>query len=289
MLSVLRMSIFRFASVMAWEPLSTRQGLFARTMSVNGFATQNGKPAKMNVVVPKANQLLSREKSGFVNDNSWYRTDREISKTLSGKGEEFPENEKSTVITVSEENKDSYNATLDKLPKRQPGLFGLFVKENYSKVQAEMTPGTTAREVMPGLSNKWRNLPSKEKERLKEKHQAIQEEYKQQVISFRQGLTTEERVYLDEKHGPKMRQLDKERRHFLGYPKSPSSPFILFMQRSAEGLKSESVIERAKMLGRKWKEMSEGEKETYFEENRKAHEQYNKDIAKWKERYSEVA
>lgn len=162
------------------------------------------------------------------------------------------------------------------------------MKENYSRVQAEMITGSSVREVMPELSNKWRNLPSKEKERLKEKHQAIQEEYKQQVISFRQGLTTEERVYLDEKHGLKMKQLDKERRHFLGYPKSPPSPFILFMQRSAEGLKSASVIERAKLLGRKWKEMSEEEKEMYFEENRKAHEQYNKDIAKWKEKYSEV-
>lgn len=286
MLSVIRMNIFRFVSVIAWKPLSFRQGLLARTISGNGFATQNGKSPETNVVVPKAYQLRSRKKSGFANDDSSHKIDREISKTL---GNGFSESEKGTVKAVSAENKDIYNATFEKLPKKPPGLFGLFVKENYSKVQAGMTPGISAQEVMPALSNKWRNLPHKEKERLKQKQQAIQEEYKQHVISFRQGLSTEERAYLDEKHGPKMRQLDKERRHFLGYPKSPPSPFILFMHRSAEGLKSVSVIERAKMLGQKWKEMSEEEKETYFEENRKAHEQYNKDIAKWKEKYSEVA
>ena len=282
------MNKFRFASVIAWEPLSFRQGLSARTVTVNGFAIQNGKPAEMNVVVPKAYQLLSRKKSGFAADDSSHTTDKGISKTLSGKWDRFSESEKGNVKTVSAE-KDVYNATLEKLPRRPPGLFGLFVKDNYSKVQAEMIPGISAREVMPALSNKWRNLPNTEKERLRQKHQTIQEEYKQQVISFRQGLTTEERAYLDEKHGPKMRQLDKERRHFLGYPKSPPSPFILFMQRSAANLKSASVIERAKMLGQKWKEMSEEEKEVYFEENRKAHAQYNKDIAKWKEKYSEVA
>ena len=292
MLSVIRMpSIFRFASGIAWEPLSFRQGLFARTTPVNaGFATQNGKPTKINVDVPKAYQLLSRKNSWFGADDSSNITDGEISKTSSDKSNRFSESEKNTVKTVSAEDKDiEYNATLQKLLKKPPGLFGLFVKENYSKVQAGMTPGISAREVVPALSNKWRNLPNKEKERLKQKHHLIQDEYKRQVISFWQGLTTEERSYLDEKHGPKMRQLDKERRQFLGYPKTPPSPFILFMQRSAKGCKSASVIERAKILGQKWKELSEEEKEKYFEENRKAHEQYDKDIAKWKEKYSEVS
>ena len=282
------MNIFRFASVIPWEPLSFRQGLSARTTILNEFATQNGKPAETNVVVPKAYQLLFRKKSGFAADDSSHKTDKGISESLPEKWDGFSESEKGTVKTVSAD-KDVYNATLEKLPRRPPGLFGLFVKDNYSKVQAGMRTGISAREVMPALSSKWRNLPNTEKERLKQKHQKIQEEYKQQVISFRQGLTTEERAYLDEKHGPKMRQLDKERRHFLGYPKSPASPFILFMQKSAESLKSASVIERAKMLGQKWKEMSEEEKEVYFEENRKAHAQYNKDIAKWKEKYSEGA
>ena len=279
------MSIFRSASVKAWEPFISRKGLLARTMLANRPATQNSKPALMNELDPqcttKAHQLLSRKKSRF--------TAEEISKTFSDKGGGISHSQKSNVKTVSAEKKDIYNVTLEKLPRKPPGLFGLFVKENYSKVEAEMIPGVSAREVMPALSNKWRNLPNKEKERLKQKHHTIQEGYKQQVISFWQGLTAEERAYLDEKHGPKMRRLDKERLHLLGYPKSPPSPFILFMQRSAEGLKSASVIERAKMLGQKWKEMSEEEKEEYFEENRKAHEQYKKDIAKWKEKYSEVA
>ena len=211
--------------------------------------------------------MLSRKQnSNFTNDYSSHKTDEEISKTLSDK--------QSTLGTVSAEMKDIHNAALKKLPTKPPGLFGLFVKENYSKVEAEMIPGISAREVMPALSKKWRNLPNKEKERLKQKHRTIQERYKQHVLSFWKELTTEERAYLDEKQGPKMRQLAKDRRHLLGYPKSPPSPFILFVQRSAEDLKSASAIERAKMLGHKWKKMSAEDKEEYFEENRKAHAQY---------------
>lgn len=280
------MSIFRFVSVKAWEPLICRKGLLAQTTLVNRLATENSKAAEMNAVVPeckpKAYHLLSRKQnSSFTNDYSSHKTDEEISKTLSDK--------QRTLGTVSVEMKDIHNAALKKLPRKPPGLFGLFVKENYSKIKAEMIPGISTREVMPALSKKWRNLPNKEKERLKQKQHTIQERYKQEVLSFWKELTTEERAYLDEKQGPKMRQLAKDRRHLLGYPKSPSSPFILFVQRSAEGLKSASAIERAKMLGQKWKKMSAEDKEEYFEENRKAHAQHKKDIAKWKEEHSEVA
>ena len=114
------MNIFRFAAVIACEPLSFRQGLSARTTILNEFATQNGKPAETNVVVPKAYQLLFRKKSGFAADDSSHKTDKGISESLPEKWDGFSESEKGTVKTVSAD-KDVYNATLEKLPRRPPG------------------------------------------------------------------------------------------------------------------------------------------------------------------------
>lgn len=145
------MSIFRFVSVKVWEPLICRKGLLVQTTLVNRLATGNSKPAKMNAVVPeckpKAYHLLSRKQnSSFTNDYSSHKTDEEISNTLSVK--------QSTLGTVSAGKKNIHNAVLKKLPRKPPGLFGLFVKDNYSKVEAEMIPGISAREVMPALSKK---------------------------------------------------------------------------------------------------------------------------------------
>lgn len=285
------MSIFRFVSVVALEPLSFRQVLIARTMLVHGSSTQNDKPTDVAVSQgpPNEFQFFFRGKRDPAVDDFSDKTDKDTSKILSNKWKVISENEKSSRERAYAEKKEIYNASLAKLPKKPSGVFGLFVKENYSKVAAGLIPGVSAREVMPALSSKWKNLSNEEKEKLKEKYDMMQEEYKQQVISFWKELTAEERAFLEEKHGQKMRQLAKERRQFLGYPKSPPSPFLLFVQMSENGMKSASVIERTKMLGQKWRAMSKEEKEVYFEENRQAHEQYKKDIAKWKAKYPEAA
>ncbi|KAL9950875.1 hypothetical protein ACROYT_G043445 [Oculina patagonica] len=281
------MSIFRFASVIAQKSLSYRPLSLAWTMSVHGSSKQNDQRTDI-VVPPNAFQLFSRGKRERAVDNFSDKTDKDTSKTLSNKWKGISETEKSSRKRAYTQ-KEIYNAALAKLPKKPLAVFGLFVKENYSKVAAGLIPGVSARVVMPALSDKWNSLSNEEKEQLKQKHDKMLEEYKQQVISFWQELTAEERTFLEEKHGPKMRQLEKEGRHFLGYPKSPPSPFLLFVQRSANGMEIVSVIERTKMLGQKWRAMSKEEKEVYFEENRQAHEQYKKDIIEWKAKYPEAA
>ena len=231
---------------------------------------------------PHAFQLLARGKHDRVVDDFSDKIDSRNFKILSDKSTGMAESNKGSC-------KRTYNTPQAKLPKKSPGLFGLFVQENYAKVEAGLIRGVNAREVMSALSGKWKSLSNEDKEKLKEKHDKLHKEYNEQVISFWQELNSEERAFLEEKHGPKMRQLAKERRHFLGYPKRPPSPFILFVQRSANGIESASVIERTKILGQKWREMSNDEKEVYFEENRQAQKQYKKDITKWKAKYPEVS
>ena len=54
-------------------------------------------------------------------------------------------------------------------------------------------------------------------------------------------------------------------------------------------MNASSIIERTKILGQMWKEMSANEKEIFFKENRKAREQYNRDVAKWTETHPDPA
>lgn len=49
-----------------------------------------------------------------------------------------------------------------------------------------------------------------------------------------------------------------------------------------------TMTERSKMLGKKWRETPESEKDIYYEENREAREKYQKDLEEWKEKYPEA-
>lgn len=179
--------------------------------------------------------------------------------------------------------------TLPKFPSKPPGLFGLFVEENFSKVQSGVAEGKSATDIRTELSIKWRSLSSVEKAHLKHKHDVLKEEYKQEVMNFWKGLNPERRVLLEKSQGPKLRQLAHARRELLGYPEKPPSPFLLFVQKNAKNVNASSVIERTKILGKKWKEMSADEKEVFFIESHKANQQYYHDVAKWKEKHPEIA
>lgn len=279
------MTIFSFISVIAREPLLFRQISLTPMLFLHRSSPRKDDPTGLAQGPPTAFQWFSQRTVAEFPD----KTDNEISKNLSSNWKGRSQSENSSDERDSTNKKEIYNLALAKLPKKPPGVFSLFVKENYSKVETELIPGVSAREVMPALSNKWKNLSNEEKEQLKQKHGKLQEEYKQQVIRFWQELNPNERAFLEEKQGPKMKQLAKERQHFLGHPKSPPSPFVLFVQRFANGMKTSSVIERTKILGQKWNELSEREKEVYFEENHRAHEQYKKDLAIWKAKYPEVS
>ena len=284
-----RMSFVRFTSVIVREPFSFRQVFSVRTIFAHGFATHEDTSANV-VVPPNAFKLFSREKRGHVGKDDYPdKTAEDITKNLPDKWKGMLKNEKSTYKKMYAEQMVIFNYPVAELRRKPPGPFGLFVKDNYSKVEAELIPEAVPREVLSRLSSKWKCLSNTEKEQLKQKHDAMKKEYKQEVMRFWQRLTTEERAFLEEKHGPEMRQLAHERRKILGYPRSPLSPFVLFVQRStAVGLENTSVVERTKMLGQKWKDMSDEEKEVYFEENRQAHERYNKDVAIWKEKHPEA-
>ena len=240
-----------------------------------------------NVIMSKkrsdALQWFSRGRHHFAVDKYTDKTPQAITGTLKKMFEIKKRTYKKSYTKEEKIDDGSVAEPVAELPSKPPGLFDLYVKDNFSKVQRGLVPGDSASDVMLALSSKWESLSNAEKEQLKCKNDELKEEYKQQVTILWQELTSEKRALLEETKGPKLRQLASARRELLEYPKKPSSPFLLFVQKNAKNVNASSVIERTKILGEMWKEMSANEKEIFFKENRKAQEQYNRDVAKWKE------
>ena len=201
----------------------------------------------------------------------------------------MPSKRKTTFESKRRACKAIVDGLLPELPSKPPGLFGLFVSDNYSKVQGDVASGKSPTEILTHLSMKWKTLSSAEKAELKHRHDVLKEEYKREVMNLWKGLNTERRVLLEKLQGPKLRQLANARQELLEYPKKPPSSFLLFVQKNTDIVNASSVIERTKKLGEKWKEMSADEKEVFFMESLKANEQYLHDVVKWKEKHPEAA
>ena len=270
----LKMSLTLCFTSKAPERWSIRQLFATRAKLVRTIINYNHSLKKPSV----ATQWISRGARRFAVDKY---TDK-IPYTM-------PSKRKTTFESKRRACKAIVDGLLPELPSKPPGLFGLFVSENYSKVQGDVASGKSPTEILTHLSMKWKTLSSAEKVQLKHRHDVLKEEYKREVMNLWKGLNTERRVLLEKLQGPKLRQLANARQELLGYPKKPPSSFLLFVQKNTDIVNASSVIERTKKLGEKWKEMSADEKEVFFMESLKANEQYLHDVVKWKEKHPEAA
>ena len=269
----LKMSLTLCFTSKAPERWSIRQLFATRAKLVRTIINYNHSLKKPSV----ATQWISRGARRFAVDKY---TDK-IPYTM-------PSKRKTTFESKRRACKAIVDGLLPELPSKPPGLFGLFVSENYSKVQGDVASGKSPTEILTHLSMKWKTLSSAEKVQLKHRHDVLKEEYKREVMNLWKGLNTERRVLLEKLQGPKLRQLANARQELLGYPKKPPSSFLLFVQKNTDIVNASSVIERTKKLGEKWKEMSADEKEVFFMESLKANEQYLHDVVKWKEKHPEA-
>ena len=282
------MSILRFTSVVFRNPPLFRQVLLARTIIGHGFATQKAKAAE---AVPKrppnAYMTFLKENRPSAVEEYPDKTPREIMLVLSVKWKAMSEDQKKPYKDAYAEKMKSYNAPLAKIPKKPPGAFGLFVKEKYPIFEAE-NPGAKTTEIMTMIAGEWQGLPDEEKEEWNQKREKLLQHYKDQVMTLGKGLTAEERSFIEEKLGAQLKRLRKEQRELLGYPKRPLTAFLMFTQKHRDEMKDLPITERTKVFGKKWREMSDEEKEEFFEESRQAREKYHEDVAEWEEKNPEA-
>ena len=255
-----------------------------RAVIASGFAIHKQKPAKIKRPPTSFQMFASANRARLAAENP-HKTPREIQSALSDEWKEMSQEGKSPYKKAYAEKMEIYNAPLKKLPKKPPTKYALFLQENFARVQARLGPGSGGPAVMPELAKEWHSLSDEEKDQLEQKCAKMKEDYKQQVIEFGKGLTDQELSFLKEKRGQKMQQLAKEIRQLLGYPKRPISSYFRFAQENLGELEGEPVVERVKVLGQKWRDMTDEQKEVYKEGSRKEHEKYKKDVAEWKQKH----
>lgn len=284
-----RVSLIRSSIALVQESLLVRQVCVPRIVLTHAFASKKELQVKIKRP-PTAYQLFAsanREQLAKLNPD---RPKQEITKALHDRWREMSEEEKNPYKEEHDKQMNLYKAPLEKLPKKPPGVFGLFVKENYSRITSGLSPGSTAPDVMRELSSEWNSMSDDDKEQLKEKYDSLVDEYNKQILTFDQNLTDEERAFLLQKRGEEMRTLAKKKRKLLnvGKPRLPPGPFVRFMLNSLGEVESESPVERLKILGQRWQQLSDEEKEVYIEEYRLAREQYVQDLAEWKAKHPDA-
>lgn len=281
------MSFLRFTCINFRETLSFRQVSLTHAIIGQGFATQKVKSAQ--VVVPKrpinAYLMFVKENRSRAAEEYPDLQPKEIMRILNIKWKALSEDQKKPYKDTYAEKMKNYNAPLSKLPKKPAGPFGLFLKEKYPEASQ---PGVRTKDIMSRLSAEWQSLSETEKSEWVQKREALKQQYNEQVMNFGKELTAEERAFLEQTQGAQLQKLQKEQRRLLGFPKRPMSAFILFSQRNSEDLKDLPITERTKILGRKWREMFEDEKEKYQTESRQAFEKYHMDVDDWMEKNPEA-
>ena len=249
-----------------------------------GFASRKQQPVKIKRP-PSAFQMFASANRARLAAENPHKTPREIQSALSHEWKEMSEDGKSPYQKAHAEKMEIYNAPLKKIPKKPPTKYTLFLQENFSRVQAQLSPGSAGPAVLSELAKEWNTLSDEEKDQLEQKCAKMKEDYKQQVIEFGKGLTDQELSFLKEKRGQKMQQLAKEMRELLGYPKRPISSYLRFTQENLGELEDAPLVERVKVLGEKWRAMTDEQKELYKEKFRKEQEKYKKDVAEWKQKH----
>ncbi|XP_068681657.1 transcription factor A, mitochondrial-like [Montipora foliosa] len=279
------MSVVRFSAVISQHLPLFRQGLLARSIIAHGFATTKAKPVVVNTKRPATAYLsFYSEQLPKISEEYSALTHAEVSRIVTSRWHSMSEEEKKPYKDAYAEKMRIYKAPVNKLPKKPPGIFGLFVKEKYSSTEAR-NPGAKISDIMIEMSKEWKSLSETEKEKWIQERETLLQKYREELKSLGEQLSLEERAFLEKYHNRQLQKLKKEQRQLLGYPKRPPSPFILFSQRTSKGMEELTMTERSKMLGKKWREMPEPEKDIYYEENREAREKYEKDLEEWKEKY----
>lgn len=185
--------------------------------------------------------------------------------------------------TYDEEMAD-FKAPFEKMPRKPTNVYGRFVKENFARI-SNQNPELSAKEVIGKLSEQWKEVSEEEKDRIKQRVVEDIEQYKSDVVAFEGKLTEDELDFLNHFAKDQMKKLHQERLKLLKFPKKPAGPFIFFVNMEKENFprgEDESMSEWLKKMGKKWRNMSNEEKEMYVFVKKRAMEKYKEDVENWK-------
>ncbi|XP_031561032.1 transcription factor A, mitochondrial-like [Actinia tenebrosa] len=185
---------------------------------------------------------------------------------------------------IYDEEMVEFKAPLKKIPRKPPGVFARFVKENFSKIHLE-NPNLKAQEIIRRLGDQWKEVPEEKKKELNKKLEEDTKRYEADVVGFEEKLNEEELDFLNHLAKDKMKKLHQQKLRLLNFPKKPGGPFLYFVNMEKDNFprrEDENMKEWLKRMGQRWRNLTDEEKESYLFVKKRAMEKYEEDVEEWK-------
>eukprot|EP00040_Diaphanoeca_grandis_P026865 m.151423 g.151423 ORF g.151423 m.151423 type:complete len:891 (-) comp30759_c4_seq2:2534-5206(-) len=170
-------------------------------------------------------------------------------------------------------------------PKRPQSSFFLFSSKMRAQVKIDF-PELSVSETAKKMGEMWKEVTEEEKIPYQEEFEANKLIYAKEMEEFKLKQIAEggddddipEKSKKSSKRGKKIR--------FDGEPKNPLSSYLIFAQSIREKLKEENpelkMTEMSKVIGTKWSEIKDEEKQKYVDEAAKLKAQYESDMLEFK-------
>lgn len=185
---------------------------------------------------------------------------------------------------IYDEEMEEFKAPLKKIPRKPPGVFARFVKENFSTIQHE-NPSLKAQEIIQRLGEQWKEVTEDQKRVLNKKLEEDTKRYEADVVGFEDKLTEEELDFLNHLAKDKMKKLHQHKLRLLNFPKKPGGPFLYFVNMEKDNFPrraDEEMKEWLKQMGKRWRNLTDEEREGYVFVKKRAMEKYEEDVENWK-------
>lgn len=173
---------------------------------------------------------------------------------------------------------------LPKRPKKPLSSFFEYLQNNRHDIITN-NPGISSCDVVRRCAEMYRNLSEADKKILKDKTSERLEVYKQQCKAFKDSLTPEQNIAIQEINRKKREKRAKRKRKELerkySRPKHPMNAYAIFTRASKVERGNTPFVEFSKKLANMWKTMPADEKAIYLEEARLERERYAEEIIDW--------
>lgn len=168
-------------------------------------------------------------------------------------------------------------------PKKPSTSYFLYMADVREKAKAE-NPEASTTQLSIMLGQRWRELPAEEKKVYEQRAAKDKERYKKEDAIWRRDHPEEVAQVEAEKAG-KRKDKKKRGQREEGAPKRALTAYIFFTNKHREETKKAnpeaSITDLSKLMGAKWKSLTDAEKEPYQKMAEKDKVRYKKEKATW--------
>lgn len=150
-------------------------------------------------------------------------------------------------------------------PSKPPTVFDLFCEDHIEEERANNVY-LKQNELIRVIGERWKNSPEDQKKAYREKFVKRVEQYKQQLISFEEGLNAHQQVVEALKNVNENVTELEDRSKAMDFSKRPATAFGHFIRAAHEAFPKDadqSIEEWSAQMAEKWRDMSEEEKQSF--------------------------